>query len=376
MKKKLRAGVIGSGCIANSAHLPALDNLRSKELVEIVAVADYRKEAAQETSERFNVPHWYEDPQKMLNEIPLDFVAICTPNLSHKDLSIAALKAGVHVVCEKPLALTYLDAKEMFQTADQYNKMLICSQTTRWRHNIEFAQDAIKEGDIGKIYFADVSIKRRYGIPTWGTFHMIEENGGGPFCDLGVHYLDALLWMTGNPRVEAVSGKMFDYIAKQGKDVLRDIKDSGAYLGFFTPRPYDHKEFNVEDSAVGMVRLEGNFAVNFCFTWAIHLPSARRFIVCGENGSVDIDGHMLYKNTGRYQSDIKLKTFDNRPYESKVFEGHWYMYEHLLDVFNGEAECRVKPKETLNMVSAIESFYKSALENREVATNELEGYDL
>ena len=376
MVKKLRAAIIGTGCIANSAHLPALDNLRKKGLVEIVAVADHRAVSASETAERFNVPKWYDDPQKMLDEISPDLVAVCTPNLSHKYWSIAALESGAHVMCEKPMALTYRDAKEMFDKADQCKRILFPCQSRRWTWDMVFVKDVLDQGEIGTPYFADLSFVRRYGIPTWGTFHINEQNGGGPFCDLGVHFLDSLLWMTGNPRVEAVSGKMFDHIAKQGKNILIDIKESGAYIGTFTPRKYDHKEFDVEEASVGMIRLAGNFAVNFKFTWAVHLPTHRSFILCGEKGGVNSENFMLYKNTGHYQSEVMLKYFDNRPYSSKVFDGHWYMYEHVLDVIENKAERCVKPEETLNIVSAIEAFYRSANENREIATTELEGYKL
>lgn len=376
MKQKLRIAIIGAGMIANSAHLPAIGNLRSKGLAEVVAVADIRPEAAKETAERYDIPNWYDDPQKMLDEQHPDLVAVCTPNVSHKHWSIAALRSGAHVMCEKPLALTYRDAKEMFQVADECQKVLFPCQSRRWSADMVFAKDAMEQGAIGRPYFADISFVRRYGIPTWGMFHMKEYNGGGPFCDLGVHFLDALLWMCGNPAVEAVSGQTFDCLAKQGEDILLSLAESGAYTGVFTPRTYDHKEFNVEEAAVGSIRLAGGFLVNFKFTWALNMPTSKTFQVCAEHGGIRAEDQMLFKNTGHYQSETKLKFFDNRPYVGKAFDGHWYMYEHVLRVLEGTEERIVKPEETLNVVSAIESFYRSAEENREIRVGELEGYQL
>ena len=373
MSNKLRIAVIGTGMIANSAHLPAICNLRSKGIAEVVGAADIRPEAAEETAKRYDIPRWYDDPQKMLDELHPDIVAVCTPNNYHKKWSIAALKSGAHVMCEKPLALTYLDAKEMFDVAEAEGKILFPCQSRRWTSDMVFVHDAMRQADIGKPYFADISFVRRYGIPQWGMFHMKEHNGGGPFCDLGVHFIDSLLWMCGNPRVESVSGKTFDSIAKQGKDILLSIKESGAYSGVFTPRPYDHKEFDVEEAAVGMMRLEDNFAVNFKFTWALNYPTSRSFVLCGENGGISTENFMLYKNVGHYQSETQLKYFDNRPYEGTPFDGHWYMYEHVLRVIDGVEERLVKPEETLNVVAAIECFYRSAEENREVRSTELEG---
>lgn len=374
--KKFRIAIIGTGMIANAAHLPAIGNLRKKGIAEVVGVADIRAQAAEETANRYEVPRWYVDPQKMLDEVKPDLVAVCTPNLYHKQWSIAALKAGAHVMCEKPLTLTYHDAKEMFETAQQCGRMLFPCQSRRWSSDMVFAYDAMRQGDIGRPYFCDISFIRRYGVPTWGMFHMKEHNGGGAFCDLGVHLIDALLWMTGNPRVEAVSGKSYDCLAKQGKDILLSIKESGAYIGTFTPRPYDPREFSVEECATGIMRLAGNMGVNFKFTWALNVPSSRSFVLCGENGGISAEDFKLYKNVGHYQSETDLKYFDNRPYSDKPFDGHWYMYEHVINVLLGREERIVRPEETLNVVAAIECFYRSAAENREVASDELEGYQL
>lgn len=374
-KKKYRIALIGNGMIANAAHLPAIGNLRKEELLDVVGVADIRPTAAEETAKRYDIPKWYSDPQKMLDELKPDIVTVCTPNMLHKKWSIAALEAGANVMCEKPLTLTYKDAKEMFDTADRCGKLLFPCQSRRWSPDMRFAYEALRQCDIGKPYFCDVSFVRRYGIPTWGMFHMKDKNGGGSFCDLGVHFIDALLWMTGSPRVEAVSGNTYDYLAKKGEEVLLSIKESGAYSGTFTPRPYDPKEFSVEECAAGMMRLADNFSVNFKFTWALNMPTTNlKMTICGDKAGICVEDQMLYKNTGQYQSEIKLKNWDNRAYTDKAFDGHWYMYQHVYDVLEGKEERLVKPAETLNVVSAIEAFYRSAQEGREIRTTELEGY--
>ena len=115
--KKLRVAVIGTGMIANSAHFPALNMLRQEGLVEVVGVADIREEAAAETANRHGVPRYYQDPQQLLDELKPDFVAVCTPNMYHKEWTVKALQAGAHVACEKPMALSLADAKELWQTA-------------------------------------------------------------------------------------------------------------------------------------------------------------------------------------------------------------------------------------------------------------------
>lgn len=369
-----RIAVIGTGMIANAAHIPAINNLRKQGLVELIACADIRPEAAKETAARYDIPHAYSDPQKMLDELHPDIVSICTPNRYHKQWSIAALKSGANVLCEKPMAVSVADAKEMFDTAEACGRLLFPCQSMRWRSDMEFAKDVIDNGQIGSAYFCDVAFIRRYGIPTWGMFHMKEHNFGGPFCDLGVHFIDSLLWMTGNPEVEAVSGNAYKRIAGKGEDVLISIAESGAYRGTFTPREYDYREFSVEEFATGSMRLANGFGVNFRFSWAVNLPtSGLSMSICGDKGGFSVDKGMLYQNVGRYQSELLLKNFDNRPYKGTPFEQHWYMYEHILRVLYGQEERRVKPEETMNVVRAIECFYRSAEMNREVRAIELEG---
>ena len=171
--------------------------------------------------------------------------------------------------------------------------------------------------------------------------------------------------------------QVFDCLSHQGKDIMINIKESGAHAGtVFTPRPYDPKEMSVEEAAMGAIRLEGNFLVNFKFTWALNYPTSRSFVICGPEGGIDAENMKLYKNVGHYQAETDLKYFDNRAYNDvKAFDGHWYMYEHVLRVLKGEEERIVKPRETLNVVASIECFYRSAAEGREVRAEELEGYD-
>ena len=161
MPHKYRVAIIGAGMICNAAHLPALTPLRKRGAVEVVAVADIRPEAARETAQRYEIPAWYDDPQKMLDEVKPDWVSVCTPNRRH-NLSILALRAGANVMCEKPLALTWREAKEMFDVARQEGKLLFPCQSRRWSPDMDFASDVVRKGLLGKPYFADLSFVRRY----------------------------------------------------------------------------------------------------------------------------------------------------------------------------------------------------------------------
>ena len=245
-------------------------------------------------------------------------------------------------------------------------------QCMRWRNYMQQAKRLIDDGELGDVYFSDIAFIRRIGIPTWGMFHMREHNFGGPFCDLGVHLLDSLLWLVGSPKVLSVSGSTFTKIANQGADVLLSIAESGAYDGTFTPRPYDYREFNVEDFATGFMRLSNGMAVNFKFSWAINLPTTNlNMVLCGDQGGLYVNNETLYRNVGRYQAETKLKWFDNGKYRGRPFEQHWYMYEHILDVLDGKADYLITEEQNLEITKAIECFYRSAETAREVTPDEL-----
>ena len=157
---KLKVAIIGTGMIANSAHFPALNILREEGLIDVAAVADIRENAAAETAKRHGVEKWYTDPQKMLDEVNPDFVAVCTPNMYHKEWTIRALRSGAHVACEKPMALTLADAKEMWQTAKECGKMLFPCQCMRWRNYMQQSKELVDSGELGDVYFSDIEFIR------------------------------------------------------------------------------------------------------------------------------------------------------------------------------------------------------------------------
>ena len=369
---KRRVAIIGCGMICNSAHFPALHILEEEGLVEVVGVADVREIAARETAERHHVPHWYTDPQKMLDELSPDFVAVCTPNVYHKQWTIAALRAGADVACEKPIAVTRADAEEMWAVAEETGRRLFPCQCMRWRNYMMRSKELVDAGELGEIYFSDIEFIRRIGIPTWGMFHMKEHNYGGPFCDLGVHLIDSLLWIVGGPKVLSVSGSAYRKIGSRGEDVLISLAESGAYAGTFTPRPYDYREFNVEEFAAGFMRLEGVMSVNFKFSWAINLPTTNLdMVICGDKGGLSLNNETLYRNVGNYQAETKLKWFDNGAYKGVPFEQHRYMYENIMDTLAGRRPYLITEEENLEVTKAIECFYRSAELNREVTAAEL-----
>ena len=358
-----RVAVIGTGMIANIAHIPAW--LAQGDEVEIVACADILEERAQQTAAKHGIPDAFGDWQTMLDEVKPDLVSVCTPNVYHKAPTIAALQAGAHVLCEKPITISTADANEMYDAADAAGRELFITQTARFNNRSFAAREFAAAGRLGEMYYAETALLRRRGIPKWGVFHIKEHNAGGPVYDLGVHMLDLLIWVMGNPRIAAVSGQTYTKLGNRDEDLATSPADSGAPMGVVTPRPYDHREFDVEDFAAALFRLEDGGTLILRTSWAANVPdNPGKTFILGTEGGLQIRPEPAYiTNVGRYPSNVALKVPADR---DVPFVGHFNCMAHALRVLRGEEEKLVTRAQVVNVMRALEGLYRSAALGREV----------
>jgi len=363
---KLRVAVIGCGMIANSAHIPAW---QSQKGVEIVGVMDTVRESANATARKHNIAGVYDDIDKMLQDLSPDVVSICTPAGCHREQAVAALHSGSHVLCEKPLTITSADAEEIFRVAEESDRHLLVGQSMRFYNQVSAAKEFAANGQLGDIYCADASRLRRRGIPTHGSFHIKELSGGGVLYDLGVHVLDLVLWIMGNPKVIAVSGSTYAKIGTRNEGLITSSVESGAFAGGASSESYDDSKFNVEDFAMAFLRLENGATINLKVCWAANVPdSAGGIMIMGTEGGLSFDPRVLdlrvVKNMGRYQVDVTPKIMPPEP--AHPFYAHWNEVAHFIRVINGEEETCVKKEEVLNVIRSLEAIYQSAEEGREI----------
>lgn len=208
--KKLRVCIIGAGFITGTQHIPAINKL--KDRLELAGVADCREDALIHLAKTYGIKNIYTDPMEMLDKEKPDLVHVCTANNTHKHFTIEALRRGANVLCEKPLALTLRDAQEMLAEAKKAGKLLMTCQNSRIGA-VQEMKKIVDSQELGEIYYTEIENIRRRGVPTWGRFHSAEDNGGGPFCDLGVHYLDSALYVLGNPAFTSVSANTWRKVA-------------------------------------------------------------------------------------------------------------------------------------------------------------------
>ena len=352
--------IISCGMIANSAHIPAFKQFA--EDYEIVAVCDINEDAARDTAQRHGIKNYYSDAKEMLACEKPDVVSVCVPNCFHKEYTIMALEMGANVLCEKPLAFSYKDALEMFECAEKNGKVLMACQTMRFTPDRLAAKEYMEKEDIGNIYYGELSRIRRRGIPFWGAFHMKKISCGGAFVDIGVHMLDALVWLMGNQPVKSVYAETM----QNHKDEIGSLEGSGALTGKVDlARAFNPDEMDVEDFSCGVITFENGAKVTFKVAWAANMPESSDIRLVGKKKGIFLpEGKVYFGEDGEETLDKK-----NIPYDTP-FAGHMYIADNLRKVLKGEAEMIVKPEETLNVTKIIELFYKSAECKREVFANE------
>jgi predicted dehydrogenase len=240
--RKLRYGLVGAGSIAERKHLKGY---LGQPGVEVVAVCNHRPDRAAELARQYGIPKVYADYREMFDEAGLDLISICTPNHTHLPIAVAALEKGIHVHCEKPIALNAGEAERMIAARDRSGKQLMIGLNNRFTGSAYFAKRYIAAGHLGEIYHLRCGWRRRRQIPGKGSWFTAKAlAGGGPLIDLGVHYLDLALYLSGFPKAESVSAATYSKFADNRCLNSWTYGDSGVGV------------MDVEDLAVGLVRLE------------------------------------------------------------------------------------------------------------------------
>ena len=279
MSDILRIGIIGCGGIANGKHMPAL---KKQKDVQMVAFCDIIEERAVKAAKDYGTPDakTYTDYKELLEDKTIDVVHVCTPNKEHSFITIDALEAGKHVMCEKPMAKTYAEAKAMLDAAKRTGKKLTIGYQNRHTPQALYVKQACDEGVLGDIYYANAIALRRRAVPTWGVFLNEDEQGGGPLIDIGTHALDLTLWCMNNYKPKMVVGTKYRKLADQ-------TQTANAW------GDWDPKEFTVEDSAFGFVVMENGATIILQSSWALNILDANEaaFRLCGTKAGADtVDG--------------------------------------------------------------------------------------
>ncbi|WP_096155843.1 MULTISPECIES: Gfo/Idh/MocA family protein [Bacillus] len=277
---KLKIGVIGCGSIAKHRHLPEYANNKQ---VEIVAVCDIVEARVNEFAEQYSAKA-YTNYEELLANPKIDAVSVCTPNYLHAPVSIAALKAGKHVLCEKPMATSKEEAEEMILVAKQTNKKLMIAHNQRFVPSHQKARQLVASGELGKIYSFRTAFGHG-GPEGWSAdgkeswFFNKEEAFIGAMGDLGVHKTDLLRYILGEEFAEV--GAFIETSAKQNTDV--------------------------DDTAVCVLRTESGIIGTLAASWSYVSKEDNATVIYAENAIVRLEDDPVNSVIVQYKTGEVVK---------------------------------------------------------------------
>jgi predicted dehydrogenase len=351
--RPIRLGLIGAGGISKE-HIKAALGLPERAVLQ--AICDVNEKAAAEKAEAHGIREVYSDYKQMLASPNVDAVIITVPNFLHAQVSVDSLRAGKHVLCEKPMVMKAEEADAIIRARDESGKQFMVSMNNRFRQAAQWLHERIESGAFGDIYHAKTGWVRRRGIPAWGAwFFDRERSGGGPLIDLGVHMLDVTLWLLGHPSPVAVTGKTY---AKFGP------RHQGAWPGTaFAP----NAAYTVEDFATAFIQLENDATVLLETSWASHIEEERAYVeLLGTEGGVRWEWNVAgnrqevkwFRNEHGIPADVTLH-FDDQGERVALLD-------HFLTSITENTTPLCTAEQGLVIAKVLEAIYESSEQGRQV----------
>ena len=352
MSELLKVGLIGVGGIART-HMPGWE---ASPDAEIVAGSDISAAALATWAATYGVDRTSTNPADIINDPDIDIIDVCTPNMAHEELVIAALDAGKHVICEKPLAPTPDAIRRMIAARDRSGKQLMTAQHFRFKGVSQAMKREIDAGALGDIYHARGWMLRRNGLIVSPTFIHKRLSGGGPCIDIGVHILDLTLWLMGNPQPVAVTGVADARLAHHPGQF-------GAWQDLDVPA-----DFDVEDFAAAFVRFDNGATLVLEVSWFLHHniqgEDMQMWLYGTEGGCHWPKAEFLSTNYATRQfTNCELQRTQD-PMEPHALE----CVEFARALAAGEPS-PVPPEQSLQVLAILDGIYRSQKEGREVAVD-------
>ena len=278
MKEKIKVAVIGCGCIATSAHIPAY---MKSDKAEIKYFCDIIPEKADAAVVKNGCGKAVYDYHEILDDPDLDAVSVCTHNDMHSVIAIDFMKHGKDVLCEKPAARILSEALEMEKVSYETGRILSIGVCNRYSNAVNHIKKYIEEGKLGDVYHVYASFRAHRSIPgLGGDFTKHAASGGGALIDWGVHYIDLIMYCLGDPKVLTASGEAF---CKLGCDMKNYV-----YTSMWSEDTSDKENgvYDVDDSVVGIVRTDGA-VISFHGAWAQNIGVSETYIdFMGDKGGI------------------------------------------------------------------------------------------
>ncbi len=329
---KVKVGIVGTGI--GSAHF---DGYKQLPNVEVVGLVDIDRERAKATAKRWEVPHAFTNHEDLLSVDGLDAVSVCTPNSLHASVAMDALAAGMHVICEKPMAATLAQAEQLATAADASDKVFMMGMNNRYRGDTQLLKKYIDAGELGDLYYGKCGWVRRKGVPGMGGWFTTKAvSGGGPLIDLGVHALDLTWWLMDKPKPVSVSASVFDKLG------IAEWELKGK------PGTYD-----IEDATVAHIRFANGAAIMLEVSWLLQTPKEDFYCqVMGTQGGASAEPEF------KICQDKYGQTVDLTPTPAAV-SGHTGEIVHFIDCIANGTEPLSTANDGLLIQTMLDAIYAS-----------------
>ncbi|HEV3238516.1 MAG TPA: Gfo/Idh/MocA family oxidoreductase [Gemmataceae bacterium] len=346
MKRLLKVGIIGVGGIGRDQHIPGWSKV---PFAEIIAAADTSEAARHDAATKVPGIRTFSDWQDLLKLGEIDIVDICTPNQTHCPIALAALSAGKHVICEKPLATTASEVRQMRDAAVKAKRLIMTAQHFRFDASSRRVKALIDGGLLGDIYYTRAQWLRRRLLPPRSTFIEKRLSGGGTAVDIGVHILDLAYWFLGAPKPVSVSAQIE---VRQG---LRE--DLSSAWG-----EWDRKLIDVEDFAAALIRFDNGTTLMLETSWLSFQPESEtiRLQCFGSKAGLTWPDGVVVGETNKVPWTMRVE-------ETPKNSAH---HEEILQFAEAVRLGKPSPvsiEETLAVTTILEAIYRSGTERREVA---------
>lgn len=348
---KLKIGIIGVGGISE-AHIPAY--LANPE-VELYAFCDINEDRLKLMAEKYNITRTFTDCNEMLKLEELDAVSVCTWNSAHAPCVIAALNAGKHVLCEKPMAMSAEQAREMKAVAEKNGKLLMIGFVRRHGNDCAILKDYVDSGYFGDIYYTKAQYIRRNGNPC-GWFGDKSRSGGGPLIDLGVHVIDLVRYLIGSPKPISAYGVTFKKLGNRNE--LKDKK------GYVSASATDHDICDVEDLVSALIRFDNGAVLDIEASFSLNTKKDIGNIeLFGTKAGAKIDPELeMYSELNGHMTNVTLTPAAHLNMDG-MFENE---INHFVDCITKGTKCIAPADDGIEIMKILDAIYESAETGHEV----------
>jgi len=332
-RKTLRIGLVGVGGTAQVNHIPALKRM---ENVELVWLCDRDREKAERVAQKFGIPHASGRLDDMLDDESVEAVDVCTPNYLHAPIAVAALEAGKHVLCERPLSRNATEALQMVKAARKADRVLMCGVQHRFRADAQLLRRFVAKGELGPIFYSKSGwLRQRTEWDSDEWRRQRKEAGGGVVLDLGFQMLDLSLWVLGQPKVVSVTASV--HRLRKGE---------------------------VEDSATAFLRLEDGATLTLELTWGLLMEKDFAYLnLFGSGGAALLNPFRIHR--GMHGALVNVTpTMDSlrNQYKASIDA----QLAHFAEVLRKGVKPMGHADEIVPVMELLDAIYRSADQGKEV----------